>query len=340
VFASSRARFLEEGLNISFSNVKYESIADFVGLDPVYKFEDAPTFDIFRSRIPTPLFKKIVEDIDDMVIQYGPPEQHMTEEATSRFFSPVKLIHILTRLSNCAIPDFPSLGSYVFVYLQKSPRIAYRGSFYHRRSRRILLHLVWFHLSSCYRSQAQNHGKPLKCYCSGYRRMWRSVSWYKFLVLVFIELEVCSWTNSRGSPSLVPVFGILCDGAKFEFFKFQEDGNSYTFSRGCIPGDPRAFRIGLPISDPSLNPTLFLKELRIICETIFDIMLQAYVLSLEAFRDRSVERGKKFNPPRKGLTKWEDALKSARSALDKFRRADESYRWAYGRCQFNHSGRH
>ena len=67
-------------------------------LDPLYQFGDAPTFDIYRSRIPTPLFKKIVEDIKDMMIQYGPPEQYETEEATSRFFSPVRLIHILTGL--------------------------------------------------------------------------------------------------------------------------------------------------------------------------------------------------------------------------------------------------
>ena len=144
------------------------------------------------------------------------------------------------------------------------------------------------------------------------------------MVLIFIELIACSWQNSCVSPSLVPIFGVLCDGSTFEFFKFQEQDNSYTFSRGCIPSDPQAFRRGLPISDPSLGPTLFLKGLRIICETLFDIMLQAYIPSLEPFRDRSVERNKKISAPRKSLTNWEDALQSARSASDKCRKADES----------------
>jgi hypothetical protein len=76
-------------LKVSFSKVEYEDIADFVGLDSVYQFEDAPTFQLHRSRIPTGLFKRIVEDVNDMVMQYGPPDEHKTEESTSRFFSPV-----------------------------------------------------------------------------------------------------------------------------------------------------------------------------------------------------------------------------------------------------------
>jgi hypothetical protein len=153
--------------------------------------------------------------------------------------------------------------------------------------------------------------------------MRRSVFRHNFFVLIFTEIA-CSWKNSHVSPSLVPVFGVLCDGSTFEFFKFQEQGNSYTFSRGCIPGDPQPFQQGLPISNPSINPKLFLKELRIISETLFDIMLQAYTSSLEAFRDRSVERSKKTNVPRKSPTKWEDALQSVCSASDKCRKADES----------------
>lgn len=78
-------------MNVSFSNVKYENIAEFVGLDPIYKFEDALTFELHRSRIPTALYKRIIEDIDAMVMQYGPPDEHKTEESTSRFFSPVRV---------------------------------------------------------------------------------------------------------------------------------------------------------------------------------------------------------------------------------------------------------
>ena len=71
MFTSSRTHFLGEGLDVNFPSVKYESIADFVGLDPLYQIEDAPTFDIYHSRTPTPVFEKIVEDIDDMTIQWA-----------------------------------------------------------------------------------------------------------------------------------------------------------------------------------------------------------------------------------------------------------------------------
>ena len=50
---------------------------------------DVKTFHLHRSRIPTALFKSIIEDIDVMLVQYGPMIEHQTEEARSRFLSPV-----------------------------------------------------------------------------------------------------------------------------------------------------------------------------------------------------------------------------------------------------------
>ena len=152
----------------------------------------------------------------------------------------------------------------------------------------------------------------------------RSFDTWILVLLMLTDITACSWQNSGVFPSLVPIFGVLCDGSTFEFFKYQEQGGSYTFSRGCLSGDAQAFRMGLPISNPSLSPKLFLKEFRIICETLFDIMLQAYVLSSEAFRDRSVARSTRLSAPGKSLTTWEEALRSARSASDKCRKADES----------------
>jgi hypothetical protein len=64
-------------------------MAPFVGLDPYREMHDIKTFHLHRSRIPTALFKSIVQDIDIMVLQYGTQINHETEEATSRFLSPV-----------------------------------------------------------------------------------------------------------------------------------------------------------------------------------------------------------------------------------------------------------
>jgi len=111
----TRIPFPGDGLDVSFSKVKYESIAEFVGLDPLYSFEDAPTFELHRSRIPTSLFRRIVEDVDDMIMQYGPPEDHKTEESTSRFFSPVRVTLILVKPSEAVPLDLQLLSSSVYI---------------------------------------------------------------------------------------------------------------------------------------------------------------------------------------------------------------------------------
>jgi hypothetical protein len=88
-----RIAFLEDRVNFSFSNVKYGQIAPLVGLEPSRIMNDIETFGLHRSRIPTKLFKLIVEDIDVMLVQYGPPIEHETEVARSRFLSPVSASH-------------------------------------------------------------------------------------------------------------------------------------------------------------------------------------------------------------------------------------------------------
>ena len=88
---------LDEGLSVSFSLVTYRDVAPFVGLDPFRRMRDIQTFELHRSRIPTTLFKSIVQDMDMMMIQYGPPDEHDHEEATSRFLSPVRIIQCLDR---------------------------------------------------------------------------------------------------------------------------------------------------------------------------------------------------------------------------------------------------
>ena len=81
--------FQEGCLNTGFSEIKYANIASFVGLEGYNGLTDINTFELHRSRIPTALFKSIVQDIDIRLVEYGPPIQHETEEARSRFLSPV-----------------------------------------------------------------------------------------------------------------------------------------------------------------------------------------------------------------------------------------------------------
>jgi hypothetical protein len=71
----------------------YVTIAPFVGLQPNLNMNDIEPLGLHRSRIPTKLFKSIVQDIDVMMVQYGPPIEHFTEEARFRFLSPVSASH-------------------------------------------------------------------------------------------------------------------------------------------------------------------------------------------------------------------------------------------------------
>ena len=63
------------GLDISFSRVKYNQIAPFVGLGPSLLLQDAPTFVMHCAHIPNALFRAIIEDIKIIMKQYGPPHQ-------------------------------------------------------------------------------------------------------------------------------------------------------------------------------------------------------------------------------------------------------------------------
>ena len=86
--------FQGDRVHVSFSEATYASIAPFVGLEPSRQMKDIKNFDLHRSRIPTALFESIVQDINLMMIQYGPPDVHETEETRSRFLSPVSVSQI------------------------------------------------------------------------------------------------------------------------------------------------------------------------------------------------------------------------------------------------------
>ena len=78
---------------------------------------------------------------------------------------------------------------------------------------------------------------------------------------------------------------------------------------GVIPGS--RFRVvgGLPLVDFSSEPTArpFIHSLRPICETVFNLLLVAYIAILKVFRDRSASR----HGQRKSLDGWDKALKFA-----------------------------
>ena len=80
---------LEKGLPESFSKVEYAAVAPLVNLKPKRNLNDIKSFPIRRARIPTTMFRTIVEDMDVLLPQYGSFSFHKNDEARSRFLAPV-----------------------------------------------------------------------------------------------------------------------------------------------------------------------------------------------------------------------------------------------------------
>jgi hypothetical protein len=117
--------FSAKGLNISFSNVSFNEIAPFVGLDPRRQLYNVPCFNLHRSRIPTSLFKAIVEDMDILLTQYGNLQSQATEDARSRFLAPVGIISqtaLLLLTTALYHSDLQSLSGTVWWFYQKHAR--------------------------------------------------------------------------------------------------------------------------------------------------------------------------------------------------------------------------
>ncbi|EDR01183.1 uncharacterized protein LACBIDRAFT_333536 [Laccaria bicolor S238N-H82] len=273
----------ERGTGASFSKVTYARVAPLVGLVPGKELSDIGTFEIHRSRIPTQLFKSIVTDMDVMLMQYGAPPEHKTEEATSRFFSPV-FNHLVKQFS---------------FMLRNKPETMINGHIGTRG--RVDYYFQTFGAVAvlCIEMQLEvgNDDERLEV-----------------IAQVIAECDCCDLENSVQGFSL-PIHCIFTDGLTYEFFKFERNPNP-SFIRGCFPGDPNHLRRGLKVPNYSYMKTTlpFILQLRCACETIFDMMLSAYIAGLKA-----EEKGKRQGP---NLDGWDRALQLADRALAAFRQAE------------------
>lgn len=115
---------------MSFSRVKYADIAQYVGLNPFARLRDAPTFDVDRARIPTPLFKLIIGDMHLALNQYGPPDEHHSEEARSRFIAPVHPIHpcpVYRTFANLLVQIMNRLVAQLSLLIKNTPESVMQG---------------------------------------------------------------------------------------------------------------------------------------------------------------------------------------------------------------------
>ncbi|KIX05117.1 uncharacterized protein Z518_05989 [Rhinocladiella mackenziei CBS 650.93] len=131
---------------------------------------------------------------------------------------------------------------------------------------------------------------------------------------VIAECDACAWANLRNGFN-VPILAILCDGEFFYFFKFldrRQAGGGPQVYLGNFP-DGR-WRQPIAEMDSADDPTTFLLQTRLLCESLYYVFLRGYQSGLQAYWNRSVERSK--SPSRDSTPKWYKATISARQALD------------------------
>ncbi|KAF9030342.1 hypothetical protein BDZ89DRAFT_949763 [Hymenopellis radicata] len=272
----------------------YAQAAPRVGLEPTRELRDIGTFEIHRSRIPTDLFRSIVVDMDIMLVQYGAPIEHGTEEATSRFFSPI--FNHLVKLFNFMLRNKPETMIDGRIGMQN------RIEYFFRTFGAVALLCIEMKL-----------------------KVGNDVERLGIIAQVIAECDGCNVKNSSADYSL-PIHCIFTDGLTYEFFKFEKKpkNSNPSFLRGCFSGDPVHLRHGLNVPDYSFMETTlpFILQLRCACETVFDIMLSAYIEGLKAYHVHSEEWGRKHGSKRPSLDGWDRALQSADRALAAFREAE------------------
>ena len=262
-----------------------------------------------------------------MLMQYGPPAEHKTAEARSRFFSPVKWLgSLMNSIAHLDLQIFNHLVKQFTFMIRNEPETIIAGRI--GTGGRIGYFFKTFGATAilCIERKFRlgNEDERLEAIaqviaeCDG---MFHTLRFRTFGCRL-LECTGCDLHNTIEGYSL-PIHCILSDGLSFEFFKFERSPKP-RFFRGCFAGDPPHLRRGLRFLDFTEAETSlpFILQLRRVCETVFDTMLRAYISGLKAHQTASEAKGKKQGSKRLSLDAWDDALKSAEEALRKFREAE------------------
>ena len=126
----------------------------------------------------------------------------------------------------------------------------------------------------------------------------------------------------------VPIMAILCDGRHFYFFRFLDQRQANTspqVSLGKFANGHRRISIDDIELNPSTNPRAFYQRIRTICDTLYYVFLSGYQSGLEAYWNRSVERGKAQGKGRHSTPGWHKAKVQAKNALEEAKSAWDLY---------------
>ena len=113
------------------------------------------------------------------------------------------------------------------------------------------------------------------------------------------------------------IYGILSDGASFEFFSFNGSVQPPIFSRGVFrttPSSKSHEKLTIAYYDATSDAD-FIRSLRPICETAFYFLLLAYKTGVDAYTERYVKNGIKETRLRESDPSWVNAQEHAGEAL-------------------------
>jgi hypothetical protein len=137
-----------------------------------------------------------------------------------------------------------------------------------------------------------------------------------------IHSTACSFMNYRNKYSL-PIIGILCDGRSFYFFEFvgRYDGEKPRFSFGQFSDGAKGVNILQSQSrflqaEFEFDCRSAVKLVRSACDALYFVFLKGYKTGLEAYWNRSIERGKAEGKERTSTPGWHNAMVAAGKALD------------------------
>jgi hypothetical protein len=115
---------------------------------------------------------------------------------------------------------------------------------------------------------------------------------------------------------------VLTDGEQFDFFCYEGSSKPPKISRGVLKQDGHV-KESLTMASPTLaDPAEFILGLRPICETLFWIVLKAFITGIDQYLQRSSRVAKETKKPLKSTTEWLNAFRFAQEALKLGVRAD------------------
>ncbi|KAF8459946.1 hypothetical protein BDZ91DRAFT_834919 [Kalaharituber pfeilii] len=285
------------GVRLSFSRVTYAQIAQRVGLNPDVGGDDFAQFELGGVPIPEADFLSIIREFECILRQYGGPDDHPNEETRAR---------VTAATFNQIVSWFDNL-------IRNTPKVLMDGRL--SRSGQIknqfrscrLCTIAFIEFKAVLGTHVAEHRKNA-------------------IAQVIMEADACSLSNERNNLDN-PIYAILSDGIDFHFFRFTPRSAKTSSAEQPLLTIARGYHMSLPQTTAVLatqppartyfhlpnvsctDPSRFLSQLRLLCETIFWVFLAGYTASLEAYLTRSRIQEKD------NVERWDTALDKAKNAM-------------------------